>query len=91
MNALLERSTKIERAIERIPVIGQRLYVVMGRKRYEVLSLVDAAARWCAFRDTSMAGCSEIGNGVAVYCDNQKVAHISYNGRIWEPGSKYFY
>ena len=33
---------------------------------------------------------SSVFTGGDVYDDGQKVARISYNGKIWLPGSKYF-
>ncbi len=38
-----------------------------------------------AFRDGSGAGVSQIGNGVRIVdAANRFVAHISYNGRVWD-------
>jgi len=62
------------------------LFVTFGRKRFEVESMVDAAAKWCAYRDRTGAGCSEIGNGVEVRDEADRlVGSVSYNGRIWGP------
>ena len=60
------------------------MYICFGKKRYEVVSVEDAATKWNAFRDASYAGVSDIGNGVIVRDSNGKhIARISYNGRIW--------
>lgn len=60
------------------------LFVTFGRKRFEVESMEDAAAKWVAYRDRTGAGCSEIGNGVEVRDEaGRLVGSVSYNGRIW--------
>lgn len=61
-----------------------KLTVAFGGKKYPVLSVEDAAAKWCCFRDESNGGVSEIGNGVIVRDEKKRViARISYNGRVW--------
>ena len=53
-------------------------------QRIVVSSVQNASDLWCAMRDESCMGVSEIGNGANVLDDNGKrIARISYNGRIW--------
>jgi hypothetical protein len=64
------------------------LFVAQKNKRRAVVqSVEDAAAKWVAYRSAELmnggGGCSEIGNGGAVYVGSAIVARISYNGRIW--------
>jgi hypothetical protein len=55
-----------------------------GRK-VPVSSLEGAARMWCAYRERSMAGVSQIGNGVRVLtASGEFVGRVSYNGRIWQ-------
>jgi hypothetical protein len=66
--------------------LANTLYAEWGNRRIIVASIEDAAAKWCAFRDTTNAGVSEIGNGVDVItATGECVAHVSYNGKIWPP------
>ena len=49
-----------------------------------VASVADAAAKWSQYRDETMKGVSQIGNGGIVRDGKRIVARVSYNGRIWE-------
>lgn len=47
-------------------------------------SPADASEKWCAFRDASNAGGSEIGNGgIVVNQHGNWICGVSYNGRLW--------
>jgi hypothetical protein len=89
MSAIIEKlKTLPDPYIEQqsLPQPVQRLFVMRSGKRFEVASLEDASQKWCAFRDATGAGASEIGEDVMIY--NQTgtpVARISYNGKVWPP------
>lgn len=69
------------------------LFVVFAGKYHPVISVEDAAEKWCIFRDTveqrGEGGVRQLGNGVSIYQRGNltPVARISYNGRIW-PGKE---
>jgi hypothetical protein len=66
---------------ERVP---GGLFVQAGKQRFQVDSLRDAQTKWAEFRDTTGAGVSQVGNGVSVVDGaGRQVAHVSYNGRLW--------
>ena len=63
------------------------MHIILDRKRLTVASIDDAVALWEDHRDNhpiyGCAGYSEVGNGVTVYRDDQPIAKVSYNGRVW--------
>ena len=63
------------------------MHIILERRRLTVASIDDAVALWEDHRDNhpiyGYAGCSEVGNGVTVYRDDQPIAKVSYNGRVW--------
>lgn len=59
-------------------------FKVRGKPAVAVLSVADAAAKWCLYREESGEGCSTIGNGGVVRHGKKAVAWISYNGKIWD-------
>jgi hypothetical protein len=70
MSAIIEKlKTLPDPYIEQqsLPQPVQRLFVMRSGKRFEVASLEDASQKWCAFRDATGAGASEIGEDVMIY------------------------
>lgn len=63
------------------------LYTILDGKRVSVESIDAAVTLWESFRDNhpiyGCAGFSEVGNGIVVFNDNQPIAKVSYNGRVW--------
>jgi hypothetical protein len=54
-----------------------------------VESLAQAVDLWCDHRERTALGVSAIGNGLKVYdVDRKLIAHVSYNGRVWDPDGK---
>lgn len=65
-------------------VSGGGLFVTFGGQRYPVESIEDAQRKWEQFRDASVGGVSEIGNGVEVMDGaGRVVARVAYNGRLF--------
>ena len=63
------------------------LYTILEGRRIPVASVDAAVLLWENHRDNhpiyGCAGYSEVGNGIVVFRDNQAIAKVSYNGRVW--------
>ena len=63
------------------------LYTILDGKRLPVASVDAAVALWENHRDNhpiyGCAGFSQVGNGITVYRDDQPIAKVSYNSRVW--------
>jgi Inorganic Pyrophosphatase/Large polyvalent protein-associated domain 1/RadC-like JAB domain len=74
-------------AKEIAPAASRQLYVEFAGQRHPVDSFKDASEKWDKFRETTMAGASEIGEGVKIFDqDGNEVARVAYNGRVFPPG-----
>lgn len=62
---------------------AEQIFIEIGRKRYQVESLKRASEMFCAARDKSGMGASEIPEAKVVTADGRFVARVSYNGRVW--------
>jgi hypothetical protein len=65
--------------------ISSALFIKIGRKSYPVASLKEASEMFCAARDKSGLGASRVPDAFVINGAGDHVAHISYNGRVWEP------
>jgi len=67
---------------------GTKLFATMGDQKFEVASLKDAQEKWIAYREKTQqmgAGSKDAGAGVDIVDQaGNKVAEISYNGRVWD-------
>lgn len=70
--------------------LAEAMFIQIGRKRYEVHSLEQASAMFCAARDRAAfngrGGASRTPPVLVVSETGREVARISYNGRVWPPG-----
>lgn len=63
--------------------LTEALFIQIRRKRYPVASLKQASEMFCAARDKSGLGASQTPDAFIVNSLGEKVARISYNGRVW--------
>lgn len=61
----------------------QTLQMQIGRKHYPVASFQQASEMFCAARDKSGLGASRVPDAFIINDLGEKVARISYNGRVW--------
>jgi hypothetical protein len=66
-------------------LLAEPLFIQIGRTRYQVQSLAQASAMYCAARDTHGEGASCTPEALIMTADGRKIGHISYNGRVWPP------
>lgn len=63
--------------------VSAPLFLEIGRTRYQVADLRDASEKFCAARDASGLGASDIPPVHVVTAAGERVARVSYNGRVW--------
>lgn len=63
-----------------------RVYLT-ARKFLRVKSLKEASAAVSAYRTATMIGSSKFTGGRVTDEAGSDIAHVSYNGRVWEPGA----
>jgi len=63
---------------------AQVLFLQIGRKRYQVVSVAEAVAMHNEARDKSGMGASEMPRVTIVDREGDHLYGISYNGRVWD-------
>jgi len=67
-------------------VMNPTMFLQIGRRRYEVASFRDASEMFCAARDKSGFGASQMPIVAVVTDSGRELARVSYNGRVWAAG-----
>lgn len=64
-------------------LLGPRLFLIVGERRYPVSSYSQASRMFCMARDRHGQGASRTPVIEIANRRGKIVAHVSYNGRVW--------